>query len=468
MFSLCIPTMNRFDSFLIRYIPEYLNNNLIDEIIITDETGEDAKKIREHFPDSKIKVFVNEIKLGPFLNKLKACKLASQQWIALIDSDNFADVVYFETAKQFIKSRYLPPASILAPSWAKPNINYSNMSGFLFTKSRLYKNESLKDKNAIFAPTIHLMNTGNYILNKYVIDTINIENEAHNIPLSSACDVVYFNILLFEQMDLYMWVVPNLHYTHVVHDGSVYMQTYKQFEKFNNQIYERYENLVCSSKSLEKTHMTLREWQTAYKSRDEILYNCSEFQFLNDEWVPFTIGMEWRIIHHPNNLDMIQKGTHENLVLCAISPDTDKRRRSHTGKNRAIYLQTLSRQNIHNIYIQANEYFKTLSTYKFVISPEGNGVDCHRHYEALMAGCIPIIENHPGIKEKYKGCPILFTVDYSEITPEYLEQKYSEMIDTEYDFSKLFLSSYSVEEQVQIKQNGNYWSNRLARQNWYH
>ena len=463
MFSLCIPTINRFDSFLIKYIPEYLKNNLIDEIIITDETGEDARKIREHFPYSKIKVFENETKLGPFLNKLKACKLAARQWIALIDSDNFADEVYFETAKQFIESRYLPAASILAPSWAKPNFNYSNLSGFLFTKSRLYK-------NATFAHTdnLTLMNTGNYILNKYVIDTINIENESHNIPLSSACDVVYFNTLLFEQMDLNMWVVPNLHYTHVVHDGSVYIQTHKQLDQFNNQVYERYRKLVSLSKPLEKTHMTLREWQTTFKSRDEILYNCSEFQFLNDEWVPFTIGMEWRIIQYPNNLDMIQKGTHENMVLCAISPDTDKRRRSHTAKNRAVYIQTLNKQNIYNTNIEHNQYFKTLSTYKFVISPEGNGIDCHRHYEALMAGCIPIIENHPGIKEKYKGCPILFTEDYSEITKEYLEQKYLEMIDTEYDFSKLFLSSYSVEEQIQIKKNGNYWSNRLANQNWYH
>ncbi len=463
MFSLCIPTMNRFDSFLIRYIPEYLKNNLIGEIIITDETGEDAKKIREHFPDPKIKVFENETKLGPFLNKIKACKLANQQWIVLIDSDNFADATYFETGKQFIESRCLPSASILAPSWAKPNFNFSHLSGFLFTKSQFDNNVS-----NILASNKTLMNTGNYIINKYVIDTINIEKEIDNISKSSACDVIYFNTLAFEQMDLHFWVVPNLHYTHVVHDGSVYIQTYKHFDQFNNQVYERYNNLVRLSKPLKKIHMKLREWKTIAKSRDEILYNCSEFQFLNDEWVPFTIGMEWRIIQYPNVIDMIQKGTHENLLLCAISPDSDKRRRSHIGKNRAVYLQTLAKQNIYNTNIQANEYFKTLSMYKFVISPEGNGIDCHRHYEALMAGCIPIIENHPGIKEKYKGCPILFTEDYTEITTEYLEQKYSEMIDTEYNFSKLFLSSYSAEEQMQIKKNGNYWSNRLAGQNWYH
>ena len=44
MFSLCIPTMDRFD-FLKSYLPKYINNNLVREIIICDENGNDYKKI---------------------------------------------------------------------------------------------------------------------------------------------------------------------------------------------------------------------------------------------------------------------------------------------------------------------------------------------------------------------------------------------------------------------------------------
>ena len=84
-----------------------------------------------------------------------------------------------------------------------------------------------------------------------------------------------------------------------------------------------------------------------------------------------------------------------------------------------------------------------------------------------MAGCIPIIEDHEGIREKYKGCPVLYTKDYSEITPAYLETVYADMKDKVYDFSALLLSSYSAEDQVQIKANGNYWSHRLTGRNWY-
>jgi hypothetical protein len=38
------------------------------------------------------------------------------------------------------------------------------------------------------------------------------------------------------------------------------------------------------------------------------------------------------------------------------------------------------------------EYFKLLNQYVFVASPEGNGPDCHRTWEALYIGVIPIVK----------------------------------------------------------------------------
>ena len=89
--SLCIPTMRRWD-FLKINLPKYLKNNYIYEIIITDETGEDFQKVNEFFKnEEKIKIFKNEKRLGPFLNKLECMKKATLEWICLMDSDNFAN-----------------------------------------------------------------------------------------------------------------------------------------------------------------------------------------------------------------------------------------------------------------------------------------------------------------------------------------------------------------------------------------
>ncbi len=131
-------------------------------------------------------------------------------------------------------------------------------------------------------------------------------------------------------------------------------------------------------------------------------------------------------------------------------------------------MTTLRANGISNRHTDCIEYFTALPNYKFVISPEGNGIDCHRHYEALVAGCIPIVERHEGICKKYEGCPIVWTDDYSEITESYLLEKYDEMIDTVYDFSCLFIDFYPENIRNQIRFNGNYWCKKLTKGSiWY-
>ncbi len=212
--------------------------------------------------------------------------------------------------------------------------------------------------------------------------------------------------------------------------------------------------------------VTLAEWQKILKPRSSIIFNASEFEKQTDCWVPFTIGVSYKYIW-TNDIPELQIGTHTETVLCAFREETDAVRRPSPSKNRRSIAKTLQQNGIKNTFVDGVQFFYDLPKYKFVISPEGNGVDCHRHYEAILAGCIPIIEDHVGIREKYEGCPVLYTNDYSEITHEYLLQKYTEMIDQEYDFSKLFMQSYSPEIQAQIRENGNYWGKRLTGRVWY-
>ena len=94
-------------------------------------------------------------------------------------------------------------------------------------------------------------------------------------------------------------------------------------------------------------------------------------------------------------------------------------------------------------------------------------MDCHRHYEAIMAGDVPIVEDNPKIKSKYPKLPILYTRDYSELTTEYLTKKYNEFLNQEWDFSKMFLSMYDEYAQNEIKLNGNAWGYTLTRKIWY-
>ena len=59
------------------------------------------------------------------------------------------------------------------------------------------------------------------------------------------------------------------------------------------------------------------------------------------------------------------------------------------------------------------DYLNKMSKYKFVLSLRGAGWDCHRHYEALLVGSVPIMDGGP-ILELFKknSLPVL---DISEI-----------------------------------------------------
>jgi len=212
--------------------------------------------------------------------------------------------------------------------------------------------------------------------------------------------------------------------------------------------------------------MTLAEWQRFPKRRDQLLYNCSEFEHCNDEWLPFPIGMSWEIIKYGGAVDDCFKGSHNHPLMCAIRDGTDQQRRSK-GFNRRFILDILRGNGIQNVEMTSAEYLRMLPEYQFVISPEGNGIDCHRHYEALMAGVIPIVERNERLYEKYGNCPFVMTDDYSEITPEYLASLYPTLLHKTWDFSRLCMDTFDADTQAVIRRNGNYWGLRTAGRTWY-
>lgn len=250
MFSLCVPTMDRYNTFLKPNLEKYIENTLIDEIIITDENGNDYSEllssdsiaIQNALKTERLKIFRNEKRLGPFLNKLKACRLAKNEWIALIDSDNFADTTYFQIALKYLKEMDKSVdviRTVISPCFAKPNFNYTSLSNNVITRKKLKYIKKGDSKGVLDI----LMNTGNYIINKYLVEHIDLSTETDNIPKSSACDVIYFNTLLFEQLDLQFHVVKDLHYTHCVHPGSIYTLTNMHFRQFNQYVHNRFHQL---------------------------------------------------------------------------------------------------------------------------------------------------------------------------------------------------------------------------------
>ena len=83
----------------------------------------------------------------------------------------------------------------------------------------------------------------------------------------------------------------------------------------------------------------------------------------------------------------------------------------------AILLQTGFIKNINKNW---NDYIEELSTYRFCIAPEGNGIDTHRLWECIYVGCIPIVKKNSILYTNFYDLPILWVDNYNIITEEFL------------------------------------------------
>jgi len=76
--------------------------------------------------------------------------------------------------------------------------------------------------------------------------------------------------------------------------------------------------------------------------------------------------------------------------------------------------------------------------YAFVLSPYGQGMDCHRTWEALILGSIPIIKSKEFVK-MFEDLPVLIVNDWSEINQALLDKTIEAFKNRTFNYDKLTL-----------------------------
>jgi len=99
--------------------------------------------------------------------------------------------------------------------------------------------------------------------------------------------------------------------------------------------------------------------------------------------------------------------------------------------------------------ISKEDTYINQSKYSFVISPIGHGMDCHRTWEALILGCIVIVQKSP-LDSLYKDLPVLIINDWSDISEELLKSTLKAFQHKTFIYEKLTL---------------NYWLNKIKTLN---
>jgi hypothetical protein len=75
----------------------------------------------------------------------------------------------------------------------------------------------------------------------------------------------------------------------------------------------------------------------------------------------------------------------------------------------------------------------------FVLSPMGGGYDCHRTWEALCLGCIPIVKSS-GLDPLYADLPVLIVKNWSDVTRELLSTTLQSFSTRGFHIDKLLLN----------------------------
>ena len=90
-------------------------------------------------------------------------------------------------------------------------------------------------------------------------------------------------------------------------------------------------------------------------------------------------------------------------------------------------------------FISSNNNLIRMKDYEFCICPEGNGIDCHRFWEAQYLKCVPIVLNSPFIDIlNNMGIPMLILNNWDELDINALDNNKYKFTDfTVNDFIKL-------------------------------
>lgn len=143
------------------------------------------------------------------------------------------------------------------------------------------------------------------------------------------------------------------------------------------------------------------------------IYNIQLINLINKNQRIFSILVDGMANSHPERTDVLKKiETIDN-------------------KNFFIKKKKLSR----------GELFENYCKYTFGLSPRGNGIDCHRTWEMLFFGMIPIIKKS-SIDSLYLNLPVLLVDSYDDLEKINYTEKYNELKKLLPVPKKIFLLNY--------------------------
>lgn len=215
----------------IQSFAQVYNDDRVSEVVIVDDASSEEsynrlKSITNTM--SKVKLFRNETNIDCYRNKAAAIGKATNEFVAIIDSDNEISTEYLDNIYLYEWRKDI----ILQPSFAAPHFNFTPFSSLYVTKKNVAENI---DKHRMFTTMLNAMN---YFVNRD--EFLRVWKGDVN---PHTADSIYQALNWLEEGNQ-IYVVPGLTYLHRVHDGSHYQNNKHKTGNFYNEVEQKIRQLL--------------------------------------------------------------------------------------------------------------------------------------------------------------------------------------------------------------------------------
>lgn len=178
---------------------------------------------------------------------------------------------------------------------------------------------------------------------------------------------------------------------------------------------------------------------------------------------PNTFGLPLGITNDCNDSDIHPIYGNKQIMIDVFNDDLKKKNLAYMNFNISNYPNErkfivdkfkneswVKSGNIENSIDGRRQFLIDIRSSRFVFCPRGNGIDTHRLWETLYMGSIPIVK-YENAHHLFTDLPILFIKDWNEISEEFLNIKYEEIMQKDWNMDKLKISHWL--EFIKINEN---------------
>jgi hypothetical protein len=157
----------------------------------------------------------------------------------------------------------------------------------------------------------------------------------------------------------------------------------------------------------------------------------------NPKLIPIPIGFEnkkWEIIFGPKTKYMNRVSMNKKYLTDLVYYNCNQNTNFKDRKECYDFSINTNYVNIDKPNLSYIDYLKKIQQHKFILSPKGNGLDCHRTWEILKLKRVPILKRQGQLERLYSNMPVLFVDNWDDINKLNLSEIYYNFSFLEQDY----------------------------------